>query len=417
MPKGGEKASTFDVRRSKFDVRPKEPGFWARLVWALVFPRRRQRIVPTVSGVLLIGLSIGLGTAAYNAANNILFMTLALLLACLVLSGVLSWLNIRRVEWTLEAAGPWRAGQEATVALGLRNEKTVLPTYGLWFDVTARPVPKGEPARAETTFTAKGIDVRAALAAAETRAGAQGTMAMRARLDPGAGTRLEWSFRPATRGRLRIELAGVGSLFPFGFLRKEFSTDESAEVVVWPAAVEYRRLATMAARHAMGGERIARAGTGGDLLALRRYAPGDSHRLVHWKASARAGRLLVRQFAAENAEGFRLWVGTDAAVWTRPEQFELMLGFAATLAEDLFRSGGLAAVALEGEVASPVRRVRDVEAFFDRLAVVEVGGERQEARGERTEGGGGGRRNLITFAPEGPRGVAAWVNGELLAQV
>ena len=68
---------------------------WNDLLWALIFPQRSQRIKVTLPGVMLIALAFGIGTAAYNAANNILFITLSLLLACLVLSGVLSWLNFR----------------------------------------------------------------------------------------------------------------------------------------------------------------------------------------------------------------------------------------------------------------------------------------------------------------------------------
>ena len=87
--------------------------FWRRLLWALVFPRNRQRIQPTISGTMLIALSLGIGSAAYNSANNILFITLALLLACLVFSGVLAWLNLRGVAWRLQLEPPWRAGEDA----------------------------------------------------------------------------------------------------------------------------------------------------------------------------------------------------------------------------------------------------------------------------------------------------------------
>ena len=51
---------------------------WNRVLWAMVFPQRGQRILPTLSGTLLIALSGGIAMAAYNSANNILFITLSL---------------------------------------------------------------------------------------------------------------------------------------------------------------------------------------------------------------------------------------------------------------------------------------------------------------------------------------------------
>jgi uncharacterized protein (DUF58 family) len=254
---------------------------WSRLLWALIYPRRKQRIVPTMSGVLLIGLSFGVGSAAYNAANNILFITLALLLACLILSGVLSWMNFRGIRWRLDVVPPVRAAQEAVVSLKIGNEKKILPTYGLSFDLVARVVGDETEFRPETTFTAKGKDVRAALTRADD-VEARGRLLLHTRLDPSGEAKLEWIFKPTHRGRLRIELEGVGSLFPFGFLRKQIAADLSQEVIVWPAPVEYRRLAGASAKKTIGGERVARAGSGSDLFAVRRYQTGDSHRLIHW---------------------------------------------------------------------------------------------------------------------------------------
>jgi uncharacterized protein (DUF58 family) len=180
--------------------------------------------------------------------------------------------------------------------------------------------------------------------------------------------------------------------------------------VVWPAPVEYRRLTEAGARRTAGGERVARPGVGLDLLALRRYATGDSHRLIHWKASARSRTLLVRQFAADTTEGYSVWLRTDAATWTRPEQFELLVSFCATLVEDLFRAGQLTAAAIDDEALVPVRRVRDLEQLLDRLAVIQP----------RSDPGPGhtpaifepkAKRNVLTFAPDGAHGVAAYVDG------
>ncbi|MBM3855595.1 MAG: hypothetical protein FJ399_20995, partial [Verrucomicrobia bacterium] len=212
----------------------RRPFTWNALLWSLVYPQRGHRILPTIPGVVLIALALGIGTAAYNSSSNILFITLSLLLACLILSGVLSWLNLRGVRWRLQLAPPLRAGHDAVVALELRNRKRFLPTYGLWFEFAARPVEPAAQQRAESTLTAKGSEVRAALAQAEA-AESRGHAALPGRLDPGGESRVEWMLKPERRGWLRVELAGVGSLFPFGFLRKEIGTELLAEAVVWPA--------------------------------------------------------------------------------------------------------------------------------------------------------------------------------------
>src|SRR5829696_2951911 len=112
---------------------------WSAFLWSLVYPQRGHRIRPTIPGVVLIALSMGIGTAAYNSSSNILFITLSLLLACLILSGVLSWLNIRGVRWRLQLTPPLRAGHDAVVVLEVRNGKRLLPTYGLSFELVARP--------------------------------------------------------------------------------------------------------------------------------------------------------------------------------------------------------------------------------------------------------------------------------------
>jgi uncharacterized protein (DUF58 family) len=387
--------------------------FWRRVLWGFIWPARHERIQLTISGAVLIGLSLGIGTAAYNSASNILFIALSLLLACLILSGILAWLNLRHVDWQLEIQPPLRAGQEAGVGLLLHNGKRFLPTYALWFEFAAGTFERGEPARPESTITAKGIDVWAALAKAED-AGASGTVHLRTRLDPGGKARLDWIFTPARRGLYRVELRGVGSLFPFGFLRKLAGTDLRREVHVWPAPVEYRRFAGVGMRRASGDLQQARAGNEGETIALRRYESGDSHRLIHWKASARTGRLLVRQFSAENSEACSILLRTEAQVWSRPEQFELLMSFAATLAQDLFCAGRLQSAAIDAGPQVAMKRVADLESFLDCVAEARPL-QASQAGAPRAPGKGRTPFNLLTFEPDGTRGVAAFINGSKTA--
>ena len=116
---------------------------WKVLLWSLVFPPKRHRISITIPGVFLMGLSMGIGTAAYNTASNILFITLSLLLACLLLSGLLSWFNFMGLSWRLPPAGPWRAGHDTLISVQVKNEKKWLPSYGMWFDLAIHPQAQG----------------------------------------------------------------------------------------------------------------------------------------------------------------------------------------------------------------------------------------------------------------------------------
>ena len=398
----------------------RQRGFsWNTLLWSMVFPPRRHRIAPTITGLFLTMLAMGIGTAAYNTASNILFITLSLLLACLLLSGLMSWFNFAGVCWRLRPQGPWRAGHEALVALEVQNRKKWLPTYGLWFDLLTQP--RLAPATDKPEKEMKVREILAAIDALVTR----GQVFMRERLEPGGEAALDWVVKPTRRGEALVELSAVGSLFPFGFLKKSIGVALRRPVLVWPAHVEYRWAGATAAHAGVQGRRTARAGTGDDLLALRKYEPGDSHRLIHWKASARLGQLMIRQFAAESHDGYVLRLDTPAGAWPRPEQFELLCSFAATMAEDLFAAGRLHGVCVNGGPLLATRRLRDIEAFLDQLARLQpetavVGGV-PSPRGELATTGEGTRptshpiKNIITFAPDGARGVAAHVDGHQTA--
>lgn len=370
------------------DGRDAGPGRWATLLWALIYPPRGERVAPTTSGVVLVSLAIGVGTAAYNTANNILFLTLALLLSCLVLSGVLSWMNLQRITWRVRAERALRAGRTTTLGLEVRNGKRLLPTYGLNFEMQAG----GE--RAERV-----------------------PLALSARLDPAGGeTCLEWQWRPERRGETAITLVRVSSLFPFGFLRKSYPGRMHRRVWVWPATIPYERHGVLAPARRASGETVARLGQSDDLLGLRRYAQGDSQRLIHWKASARTGEWLVRQFATEAEQGLSLVVDADCMRWPRPEQCELMISLAATLAEDLFREGRLAWVEIVPDAPHRVRRLADLETVLDRLARIPEGGEtrplqpKRSGPAEQPE-----RHNRLRFMPEGSRGVGAFLDGQRAA--
>jgi uncharacterized protein (DUF58 family) len=210
------------------------------------------------------------------------------------------------------------------------------------------------------------------------------------------------------RGRELVEMSGVGSQYPFGFLHKYFGGRIAQEVHVWPARVPYEAdLAALAAPDSVG-EVLNRVGAGNDFVNLRHYRLGDPMRQVHWKATARLRRLVVREVLAENHSGFFLHIETPAVLWRRPEQFEKLCGFAATLAEDLFRQQQLIGVVINDRAPIRIRRMADLVLFLDQLAILQPV-EHYRASGSIPS------RNVIRFEPAAPDGVHALVRGQKAA--
>lgn len=77
---------------------------------------------------------------------------------------------------------------------------------------------------------------------------------------------------------------------PFGLFRRGVKLTGPQQVLVYPLVIPLGRLALS---EAAPRARISR--TGADSLGSRQYLPGDSRRLIHWRNTARAGRLMVKE--------------------------------------------------------------------------------------------------------------------------
>jgi uncharacterized protein (DUF58 family) len=342
-----------------------------------ILPKQLQRTKLTLTGWMLIIVALGIGSAAYNTSSNILFMTLSLLLSSLVLSGILAQVNFRKLTWSLAAPEHLQVGEVGMAEVELKNDKRIFPTMSILFRVSSTVDAAGQSLYLKHSITA------------------------------GESAALEWTFVPEKRGPFRVQLHGVESKFPFGFLLKGMGDLVEQTIWVWPARVDYSFSPIVDGRRHQTGVSRRQAGAGSDLLNLRSYERGDSPRLIHWKATARMNKLMVRQLAQEGESGFHIRIESPGCDWNEA-QVETLCSAACALAEDLFHAGRLETVSVGQEASVDVRGLREVHEFFDQLARLELRSNSSLADSKLENS----RRNLITFSPCGESGVTIHVNGE-----
>ena len=97
----------------------------------VLVPAWRRRLSFTRLGRWYVGLTIGIGLAAINTGNNLLFLVLGLLLSSIVVSGVLSEVSLRGVRVERRLPSAVSVGTPALVGLLARNGKPRAPSVGI----------------------------------------------------------------------------------------------------------------------------------------------------------------------------------------------------------------------------------------------------------------------------------------------
>jgi len=143
-----------------------------------------------------------------------------------------------------------------------------------------------------------------------------GAQQARAVAIPPRGTARETvSVVPVRRGRERTNAGGfvVDSFGPLGLGRHRMRLALPWEVVVYPPLVSVRLRASVAEaqrRREAGMKPIRQLGEGRLFESLREWGPGDDLRHIDWKATARRGKVITRQYEAERRQQVLLVLDT-----------------------------------------------------------------------------------------------------------
>ena len=126
--------------------------------------------------------------------------------------------------------------------------------------------------------------------------------------------------RPTRRGRLRLGAAHARVRGPWGLVEQQVRFDVGRDVRVLPgiaSVADAARALRRGLRREAGQRQARRRGEGTSFESLREYVRGDDPRKLDWKASARHGKLISRQYEMERSRTVLLMV--DAGRWMTSE--------------------------------------------------------------------------------------------------
>jgi uncharacterized protein (DUF58 family) len=279
-----------------------------------VFARSVPRF--TAAGYFVLLLLLSLAITAEISQNNFVFMALSLLAGLFLFSFWYPFLSLRRLVLTRERPKEIFAGQEVHFGLTLRNENPFFSAYA----VAVSDLP-------------------------EVSSIARFGFAFIFHIPPRGQGSSSYPIKFRRRGLYKGSSYLLESSFPFGFFTRRVHGTAATEFLVYPR-IRPVRFETRGS-FLPGVDQLSQDTFHGldEFKLLREYRPGDHPRFIHWKATARHQKLMVRD--NERYEKRKVTLVLDTRPLRRAQArrteavFERAVSLAASLAVALVREGSM----------------------------------------------------------------------------
>lgn len=255
----------------------------------------------TREGLRLILATLLIGLASLNTGNNLMYLIFSVMLSVLCLSLILTFVNLKGVEISVKPEEELFKRRPAKIKIVITNKKRFLASHSIV--VTSR---RESPFRLSCY-----ID----------------------RISPGDTIEVYEEILPLRRGivNLKEELL-LWTGFPFIFTERSVKPLIDKTLLIYP---EIKDLELPLPFYASGSRRSTNEG---DFQKVRPYQYGDDRRLVHWKATAKTGELMIKELGNEEIRKvtifFDNFIPADAAISPLSmDSFEESVSLAASLSE------------------------------------------------------------------------------------
>lgn len=126
----------------------------------------------------------------------------------------------------------------------------------------------------------------------------------RKRFKSSQNTKFDFKIRPTERGSYKFGLTNV-FISVFGLIEKKIKINEPISIACYPSYFQLKQFqlySTAQLQNQFGMKRIRKIGTNTEFENIKNYTIGDEYRLINWKATAKANRLMVNQFQEEKSQ-------------------------------------------------------------------------------------------------------------------
>jgi uncharacterized protein (DUF58 family) len=326
-----------------------------------IFRRRRSRrkFRLTREGKLFLFVTLGVGFAAVNTANNLLYLILGLLLSLLLVSGVLSDLALWKLRIHRKLPARMFAGTRSLIEVAAGNDKRWIASVSV-----------------ETIDAIEGEEA---------------TPARFLRVPPGEVRVAGYAFVPARRGVVELGSMRVVTRYPFGLIEKGYTLFEPDEVIVYPRLLD--RVDAPPIQPVQGDAApVHRTGRGSEFAgSVRHYREGDEARDIHWRRTATRGAIVVREHEQDTSAMVTLHVDNvipsstvDESAWR--ERFERSISEVATMASVYLAQGASVQVRAADAISPLVPGGTAPDAIWRFLALLRTVGA--DAPNRSAPGGG-----------------------------
>lgn len=180
------------------------------------------------------------------------------------------------------------------------------------------------------------------------------------------------------RGVVRVGPVTSVRTDPLGLLKRELAWAEVNELYVHPVTVGIPSSSAGFIKDLEGNPSAEIVDSDISFHAIREYQIGDQRRNIHWKSTAKTGKLMVRQFEETRRSRLAIVLSLDELEFASADEFELAVSVAGSLGARALRdSRDLAVVASEEIpefVKKVVRSIRSLNVRSSRLLLDELSG-------------------------------------------